>query len=417
MLRECCWSILMRCKRRSNKKNLLSKNLINYRVLSKFIGNGLVSLTGTQHTEHRRIIQPAFRLQNLKATVSTFVSQTKILCDIWRKQGDRGIDVGTDLSKLTLNIIGMSAFGFDFDSMSDDPSVGKEATAHFTSVVEGSPSGFLRFLIFVFPVLVHSPLLVQKAKKSIQYTDELVTAIIREKRVQLTEAHIDPETHQFNNLLEILLASQDSSALSDQQLADHVKTLMFAGHETTATLVLWCLFALSQEPDVAAKVKQELDQHISDYDEITYEKIEELTYLKAVIKETLRAYPPVGIVIRRMEEDFHYGGYTVPADTIAAISPYVLHHNPQWWDNPEKFDPDRWLQGKELHRYQFLPFLKGPRNCIGEKFAVLEASTILSILLKEFQFGLDRKDWEATRRKTKITMRPKPGPIMRVQPY
>mmetsp|Transcript_8429 Transcript_8429/g.10425 ORF Transcript_8429/g.10425 Transcript_8429/m.10425 type:complete len:501 (-) Transcript_8429:41-1543(-) len=392
-----------------NEKGLFSKNLLNYRSLSSFIGNGLVTLLGSQHTEHRRMIQPAFHFQNLKGMVQTFASQTEKLCKIWRtKEQGSEIDVTSDFSKLTLNIIGLTAFGFDFDSFGEEDSIGKQATTRFTNLIAGGNSNIANMLVFFFPPLVNLPIgLFRNVKDDINYTNDLVRALIKEKR--LHAANQEDSIDQHNNLLDILLASQDTKSMTDQQLADHVKTLMFAGHETTATLTTWCIYALSREPEIVSKLKEELDEKVSDPSAITYESLESLKYLKAVIKETLRMYPPVGLVARRLEKDFHYKGYTVPAGTTCTISPYVLHHNSQLWDKPEVFNPDRWLTDEKRHRFQFLPFLKGPRNCIGEKFAMLEATAILAIVLREFRFEMDKELWENTQRTLRVTMRPKPA--------
>jgi len=394
------------------QKELLSKDLFNYRILSKFLGDGLVTLLGNQHTEHRRMIQPAFNFHNLKGMVDLFVTQTKKLRERWRNTEEGTmVDVTSDFSKLTMNIIGLAAFGFDFDSFSENDSVGKQATVRFTNIISsGDRSPLINILMFLFPPIANLPFAVfRSVREDMEYTDDLVKALVKEKRKQMNEAASNNVVIEKKNLLELLVSSQETKSLTDKNLADHVKTLLFAGHETTATLTTWTIFALSQAPEVTAKIKQELEEKLGTSDDFSYEDLEKLVYLKAVIKETLRMYPPVAIVIRKFEKDFTYKGYTVPAGTPCTISPYLLHHNPQLWEDPEVFKPERWLTDKPRHRFQFLPFLKGPRNCIGEKFAVLEATTILAVLLREFHFEVDPKKWSETKRTLQVTMRPKPA--------
>lgn len=277
---------------------------------------------------------------------------------------------------MTLNIIGLSAFGFDFDSLSDEDSIGKEATKRFTNIIAGGRSQILSSILFLFPVAMNVPLgFFKSVREDIDYTDELVKALAREKRAQLAKNPIS-SSENHTNILDMLLCSQDIKSISDQQLAEHVKTLLFAGHETTATLTTWCVFALSQQPEIVKRLKEELDEQITDIHSLNYELLEKLTYLKAVIKETLRVYPPVALVARRFERDFHFKEYVVPAGvscffpfflkrnfnffppkTTCTISPYVLHHNPKLWDDPEVFNPDRWLSDKKYHPAQFIPFL------------------------------------------------------------
>ena len=246
--------------------------------------------------------------------VETFVQQTKILIDIWKqKENGSSVEIAEDFSKLTLNIIGLTAFGFNFSSLSEENNIGKEATKRFTNIIAGKRGALANMLLFVFPISSSVPFGVfRELKEDMKYTDDLVKTLIKSKRLLIQEQKDNNEEIEDNNLLDILLRSQDASAMSDYQLVDHVKTLLFAGHETTATLTTWCLYALSQEPEITAKLKKELDEKL-DESNITYENLEQLVYLKAVIKETLRMYPPVAIVVRRLEKDIEVKGYKIPA--------------------------------------------------------------------------------------------------------
>ena len=388
-----------------NDQELASKNFKGYKALSFLLGNGLVTLDGKEHTSHRKLISPAFKFNNIKILTKMFAEQTLKLMKKWDevKEGEY-VEVGADINSLTLNIIGLGAFGFDFSSFSGDANnLGQDASQRFANIISGR-SSLSNFFLFFIPGAKHVPVKpYRELKEDLSFTEKLVKALIAEKKKNKREVAED--------LLDLLLDAKDEEtgeSFTDDQLVNHVKTFLFAGHETTSTLVSWTFHILSQHPNVLQKVREELNNELGDTVEVTYNNFSKLVYLNAVIKETLRLFPPVAIVSRVLEKDFTFNEYIIPARTTITISPYVIHHHPKYWENTEEFIPERWLSENSYHPCQFIPFIKGPRNCIGERFAMMEGTVILAMLLRKYSFEQSKEEFAATKRRLRITMRPSP---------
>ncbi len=188
------------------------------------------------------------------------------------------------------------------------------------------------------------------------------------------------------NLLQAAEADPDIPEFDHQQVKDELKQYLWAGTETTALTLGWMFYLLSQHPEVADKIRAECDEVLGDR-EPTSEDIQNLTYTRSAILETLRLYPPAWALIRTAVEDDEIAGHQVKAGDKVVLSPYIVHHDPQHWDDPETFDPDRFAPGRMAKRvkYSYLPFGGGKRFCIGGQFAQFEMVLALSQLLRRFQ--------------------------------
>jgi len=225
------------------------------------------------------------------------------------------------------------------------------------------------------------------------------------------------------SLLELLFDAEEGdvggrNSLDHEELRAECNTFILAGHETTSTWCYWALYALSKHPDVQEKVYDEIrrvdvvngekedddeddDDEEEDEETLSLESIERLEYFDAFLKEVLRLYPPVGMIFRRTAVTLTLGGYTIPPDTRCMIPIHVLHRHPRYWgDDPLTFRPERWLIAKKYggkkkeegapstHKFAYLPFSRGPRNCVGQRFAAMEAKVIIANLAKHFRFEL-----------------------------
>jgi len=220
---------------------------------------------------------------------------------------------------------------------------------------------------------------------------------------------------ESKDLLDLLIEAQDESTgsvLSDKEISDQVLTFLLAGHETTSVAMSWVLYCLGQHPDVAKKVTEEVTSVLAN-EELTWEALDKFKYLGNVIKETMRLFPPAPITNRKPIKDDIICGQPIPAGTAIIICPGVQHRLPQYWENPEKFDPDRWDKNTEpVNNFTYMPFLAGPRGCIGNKFAIAEMKTVLATLLNQFTFS-NAKGYQVKKKLT-VTMRPSPGLLMEV---
>jgi cytochrome P450 len=178
--------------------------------------------------------------------------------------------------------------------------------------------------------------------------------------------------------------------MTDQQLRDEVMTLFLAGHETTALMLSWAFFLLSQNPDAEGGLATELESVLGSR-EPSAADLPELRYTEAIIKETLRLYPPAWAFGRRALADSEIGGYRFPKGRQVAIFPWVIHRDPRSFEHPNEFRPDRWFHEKtrQLPKYAYLPFGGGPRVCIGNSFAMMEGSLVLASIARKYRMRLE----------------------------
>ncbi len=232
--------------------------------------------------------------------------------------------------------------------------------------------------------------------------DESIYNIIRQRR----ENAEHPE-----DLLSLLMQARDeddSSQMNDKQIRDEIATLMLAGHETTANALSWTWMLLAQHPEVYQKLLNELDT-VLDRRSPTVEDIPHLRYANMIIKESMRLYPPVPLFIRDAVKDYELGGYKIPAGCYILISQWVMHRHPKYFENPEKFIPERWEQDleKQLPKGVYIPFGEGHRICFGQSFGMMEAVLLLATIARKFQLTL--VDADSIIPQPSITLQPQHG--------
>jgi cytochrome P450 len=218
----------------------------------------------------------------------------------------------------------------------------------------------------------------------VQSLDEIVYKIIAERRKNLGSNSSD--------LLAMLLMarSEDGEAMSDQQLRDETVTLMFAGHETTSTALIWTYYLLAKSPDVVEKLHAELDPLMPEGKTLTAADLPSLPYTTKVFTEALRMYPSVRLIPRVAVKDYEVGGLRIPGGSLILMSQYLIHHDSRFYTDPEEFNPDRWTPEMEakLPEYAYFPFGGGPRHCVGEPFAWMEATLILAMVARDWNLSL-----------------------------
>jgi cytochrome P450 len=224
--------------------------------------------------------------------------------------------------------------------------------------------------------------------RSLHELNDIIYGLIRERRA----ATGVPQTARPHDLLQLLLDARDpetGAAVGDKQLRDELVTLFLAGHETTANLLTWTFYLLSQHPTVAIRLRRELDSVLLGRTP-TVSDLSNLPYTRCVLDEVLRLYPPAWVLNRTNLQDDELGGYVIPAHSLLAISPYVMHRHPQYWEDPDRFDPERFLPERsgERHRFVYFPFGGGPRLCIGRGFALVEAHLVLATLAQRAHLDL-----------------------------
>ena len=333
-------------------------------------GEGLLTSEGDFWLRQRRLAQPAFHRVRIASYAATMVEYTERLLDGWKSGEER--DAHREMMRLTLQIVGKTLF--DADVERDAQEVGKSLELLLEVGAD------FRRTIFV-PHWLPTPANL-RVKREVRQIEKILYRIIAERRASGRDA---------GDLLSMLLHAQDEdgSRMTDRQLRDETITLFLAGHETTASTLSWTWWLLAQNPVVEAKLHSELDSVLGDRSP-TLEDLSNLVYTGHVITESLRLYPAAWGMARLVVEDHEIAGYPVTKGMGVAMAQWVVHRDPRWYDVPEEFRPERWEDDllKRLPRFAYFPFGGGPRQCIGNTFALMEATLILATIARKFRLLL-----------------------------
>lgn len=381
------------------KNKHYSKRTPGYKMLQTALGDGLVTSEGELWRRQRRIAQPAFNKGQIAGLTEVMREAAQDQGDAWEDVARRGVivDVAHEMSAVTLRIAGETLFGVDLSD--DSEGVGLSLNRMM--------EGFTRMMSAPFPLLATLPTPANlRAKRAVADLDRLVHEIIAERR---------REPGEKPTLLNMLIDARDENGqgMSDKQLRDEVLTLLLAGHETTANALTWTFYILSKHPEVTRRLEAELDE-VLDGKPPTMEQTRDLVYTTQVIKESMRLFPPVWMVGRRAEEEDEIAGHRVPRGSLVLMSPYVMHRHPDVWENPEGFDPERFAPDRPAPpRGAYMPFIVGPRKCIGEHFAMTEAVIVVATLLSRYR--LEVVPGHKVELEPSVTLRPKNGIKMRIK--
>jgi cytochrome P450 len=363
-------------------QHIMQDNFRNYRrpdyLNKKFravVGNGLVTTEGETWVRQRKLAQTAFTRDRLTALAPAMTDTTAEALDDWRRRAARGepIEIQSEMMHLILGILTRTLFGADLtgDAAAVEPSVATQAK--YLNDRLNSPVD----LPETVPIPANKRFLAARAA-----LNEVVDRMIAERRRSGEDA---------GDLLSLMLQAKDDDGvpIDDVQARDEVKTLLIAGHETTATTLAWTCYLLAKAPLVKRRLREELDEVLGGRAP-TADDVPNLKYTTMVLYESLRLYPPLWIVARMPLEDDELGGYHIPAGQTILISGYITHRHPDFWDNPEGFEPERFTPEamKTRHRYAYIPFGGGPRGCIGFPFAMIEMPLVLAMVVQAFDLSL-----------------------------
>jgi cytochrome P450 len=373
------------------RNKLWQKDKYLQTTLRPVLGDGLLSAEGDFWRRQRRLSQPAFHRDRIAAYGDIMVDHASRLVRTWRDGAVR--DVHKDMMRLTLEIVAETLFGAQVGDHADDVGEALEAVL----AVVSDP------LELFFPILKRVPTRTRRAfDRGVAKLDAIIYGVIEQRRKSVAG--------ESKDLLSMLLHAQDEdgSRMSDRQLRDECMTLFLAGHETTALNLSWTWLLLSQHPHAEAKLVRELDEVLGDRP-ATFADVPNLSYAAHVIAESLRLYPPAWSMGREAREDVELGGYRVRRGQQVWFCPWAIQRDPRWFDRPDDFWPERWEGdfAKTLHRYAYFPFGGGPRFCIGQAFAQMEAVLLLATLARAFRVEILPKPRAVP--ETSVTLRPKHG--------
>lgn len=363
-------------------------------------GESLLTANGDYWQRQRRLLQPAFHRQQIAGFLGAMTEATASLLDRWRRRGAGAepYDIATEMSRLTYLIVGRTLFSAD---------VGPEAREIDQAMRVILPFTFERLgRIWNWPVWVPTPSN-RRFQGALKQVDRTVFRLIAEHRGSLLAGAMP------RDLLDMLLTVRDDETgegLSDRQLRNETTTFLLAGHETTANALTWTFHLLGQHPDIAAEVHNEA-RTVLNGRAPTLDDLPRLSLTRRVVMESMRLFPPIWIIERRVIKEDCVDGYRLPAGSAVVISPFALHRHPGFWDRPESYDPARFERPPPD---AYVPFGAGPRFCIGREFALLEAQVITAMVAQSVELkpvdGPPVEPWPG------ITLRTRHGLPMRVHP-
>lgn len=371
-----------------------SKNTIQYNSLATVTGRGLLTSDGPDWLRNRRLTQPAFARQRIAALDAIALPAVDSMLERWR--GLEEVDIDSEMMKVTLEIVGKALFSIDLSSQA------QRLTAAVLVALDTIVHRARNPITLPAAVPTTANRRFQAALRSL---DEAVYRLIAERR-----AAGDPGS----DLLGMLLRARDEETgkpMEDRQVRDEVITLLIAGHETVASALTWTWYLLSLYPAAGEKLRAEAGSLPGD-GLPSAAGLDALPYTNQVFSEALRLYPPAWLITRQARAVDELDGYPIPAGALVILSPYALHRRPDFWPNPEGFDPDRFAEGSTPPRFAYIPFGGGPRLCIGNIFAQTEAALILARVSQCYR--LDLLPGAHPKVDALVTLRPHGGMPMRL---
>lgn len=359
------------------RRDNYTKDTLSFRMVSVVLGESTFTAMGESWQRKRQLVQPSFHKERIAKLGEIMTDTIAEMLAGWEQNSSSGqvINIADAMMKLTLKIVVRALFSTGLS----DQEVQTVADI-FTPLLEETNHR----ISYPFKILHKIPNARNKAyQEYIDQLDEIIFRIIKQRKAS---------PKKYNDLLQMLMDArieETNMPLSDQELRDEAMTIFIAGHETTANSMSWLWYLLSKNPKILNKVEQEVQDVLGDR-RPTAKDFSSLEYCLKVFKETLRLYPPVPILPRHVEKDDILGGFHLKGGSDVFFGAYLLHRRPDFWENPEVFDPSRFDREAERKRstFAYLPFGGGPRICLGNNFALMEAVFIMAMTVQKFHLRL-----------------------------
>ncbi|XP_062395278.1 cytochrome P450 4B1 [Sardina pilchardus] len=371
------------------------KDDIAYRFLIPWIGEGLLVSHSNKWFRHRRLLTPGFHYDVLKPYVKLIADSTNVMLSKWEGHAtsSESFELFEHVSLMTLDSIMKCAFSRNSNCQTESGT-----NAYIKAVYELCDLVNLRFRVFpyhsdiIFHLSPHGYKFRKACKIAHDHTEEVIR---RRKEILKHEGEQEKvQTKRHKDFLDILLCARDENqeGLSDEDIRAEVDTFMFEGHDTTASGISWALYSLACNPEHQQLCREEISQVLQGKDTVDWEDLHKIPYTTMCIKESLRLYPPVPGMARKLSKPMtFFDGRTVPAGFLVGTTVFGLHRNPTVWENPHVFDPLRFLPENCAKRspHAFVPFSAGPRNCIGQNFAMNEMKVAVCLTLRKYELMTD----------------------------
>lgn len=361
-----------------------------YKELGRILGSGLLNSEGDFWKKQRKLIQPSFHRQRISEFVEIMAEETDKMLDRWGKDTIT-LDISKEMMRLTFAIVGRTLFRTEVESYATRIEAALKIALEITT----------KRITRLFPLPFHWPTPEnRKLKKALREMHSVVEELIEERK-----------KNPSNDLISMLLEVKDEEtgeSMSESQVRDEAITILLAGHETTANALSWAFYLLTQNPEAYEKIRKEAESVLVNGTP-SLEDIQKLAYTRKVVDETLRLYPPAWVIERTAIGADQVGGYDVTPGTNISICIFNVHRNPDFWEDPTRFDPERFGEEASAGRpkYAYIPFGGGPRICIGNIFALTESALVLAMIAKNRRIELVAN--HPVVMEPLVTLRPKHG--------
>ncbi|XP_061488874.1 cytochrome P450 4B1-like isoform X2 [Rhineura floridana] len=370
------------------------KALDFYNFFLPWIGKGLLVLDGPKWFQHRQLLTPAFHSDILKSYVALMVDSAQVMLDKWEKliSEDKSLDVFQHVGFMTLDSMLKCIFSYNSNCQKDSKNSYVQAIGDLSCLMQERIQTFLYHNDLIYRLCPHGYHFFKACRIAHHHTEK----VIRERKALLKdERELESiQKKRYLDFLDILLCAKDVNGvgLSDEDIRSEVDTFLFEGHDITTSGISWILYAMAQNPEHQQMCRKEIKGILGERETICWDDLSKMTYTTMCIKESLRVYPPVPQVYRELNKPVTFvDGRSVPAGGLISLNIYALHRNPDVWKDPEVYDPLRFSpdNSSQRHSYAFLPFAAGPRNCIGQQFAMMELKLAVAMTLLRFHVAPD----------------------------
>ncbi|XP_017132321.2 uncharacterized protein LOC108149343 [Drosophila elegans] len=364
---------------------LITKNVV-YELIRPFLGDGLLISTDHKWHSRRKALTPAFHFNVLQSFLAIFKEECNKLIKVLDKNVDGELNLNHVIPQFTLNNICETALGVKLDDMSEGNEYRNAIHAIEEVLIQRvcNPLMYYNWYFFLYGDY-------RKHAEKLRIVHDFSSRIIERKRQQFQKKQLGKKDEfgkkQRYAMLDTLLAAEAEGQIDHQGICDEVNTFMFEGYDTTSTCLIFTLLMLALHEDVQKRCYEEVENLPEDSDEITVFQFNELVYLECVIKESLRMFPSVPFIGRQCVEESVVNGMVMPRDTQISIHIYDIMRDPRHFPKPNQFQPERFLPENTVNRhpFAFVPFSAGQRNCIGQKFAILEMKVLLAAVIRNFK--------------------------------
>lgn len=386
---------------RDNYRNYRKPDLL-YKAAAKVIGNGLVLSEGDFWLRQRRMMQPYFHRKYLSLLTETMTHTISGVLETWEALAESGevVNMGQEMSRITMGIITNTMFGTDTLSSNDMETISRDMPF---LIDHATLRGYMPFIPDWLPLPGNG-----EFEAKLQNIRDIVNRFIDLKRNE------QGESADLISMLLNVVDEETNEQMTNEQLFDEAMTIFLAGFETTSTVLTWLWHVLNENPEIEVKLREEIETVLGK-ETPSIESLKQLTYSRMVFQETMRMYPPVPLLPRVTVEADQLGDYEIPANATLVMFFYGTHYNPNVWETPDKFIPERFTpeQTKGRSQFAYLPFSSGPRKCIGDEFAMMEGVLAMAMMLQSYRVNLVPE--HKVEPKLAITLRPTNGVLATIQ--